>query len=68
MALTEELFNCVVNGDAEAVRLLTSQAIAQGFAADELLNQALIPAMTQVGPRFERHEFYVPEMLIATRW
>ena len=27
----------------------------------------MIPAMQEVGERFERHEFFVPEMLIAAR-
>lgn len=67
MALKEEIYNDVISGNAEAVTALTSQAIAEGLSADELLNQALIPAMTEVGGRFERHEFYVPEMLIAAR-
>jgi len=67
MALTQEIYNNVIDGNAEAVTALTSQAIAEGISADELLNQALIPAMTEVGGRFERHEFYVPEMLIAAR-
>ena len=67
MALTQEIYNNVIDGNAEAVTALTSQAIAEGIHADELLNQALIPAMTEVGGRFERHEFYVPEMLIAAR-
>ena len=51
MALTEELFNSVIDGDAEAVKLLTSQAVEQGFAAHQLVNEALIPAMTEVGLR-----------------
>lgn len=67
MALKEEIYDNVINGNAEAVQALTSQAIAEGFSADELLKQALIPAMAEVGQRFERHEFYVPEMLIAAR-
>jgi 5-methyltetrahydrofolate--homocysteine methyltransferase len=67
MAVKEEIYYNVINGDAEAVKALTLQAIAEGASADELLNEALIPAMTEVGERFERHDFYVPEMLIAAR-
>ena len=32
-----------------------------------LLNQALIPAMDEVGRRFERNEYFVPELLLAAR-
>jgi 5-methyltetrahydrofolate--homocysteine methyltransferase len=33
----------------------------------EVLNEALIAAMAEVGDRFEKREFFVPEMLIAAR-
>ncbi|MCL5074492.1 MAG: corrinoid protein [Chloroflexi bacterium] len=48
-------------------QVLVQQALDQGLSANEILNRALIPAMTEVGARFERSEFYVPEMLIAAR-
>lgn len=65
--LSQDLYNNVVEGDAEGVRALTSQAVEQGFEAEELLNEALIAAMAEVGERFERGEFFVPEMLLAAR-
>ena len=67
MALKEELYESVVNGDGEAVKTLTTQAVAQGMKASEILNDVLIPAMTDVGQRFERQDFFVPEMLVAAR-
>ena len=67
MSLKEELYESVVNGEGEAVKTLTAQAVAEGFTAGELLNDVLIPAMTDVGQRFERQEFFVPEMLVAAR-
>lgn len=67
MTLQEELYESVVNGDGEAVKSLTAQGVAEGLKASELLNDVLIPAMTDVGQRFERQEFFVPEMLVAAR-
>jgi len=67
MALKEELYDNVINGDAEGVKKLTQQAVQEGFPAEELLNGVLIPAMADVGQRFERQEFFVPEMLVAAR-
>jgi len=67
MVLKEELYGRVVNGDAEGVKELAQQAMQEGFGAEELLNGVLIPAMTDVGQRFERQEFFVPEMLVAAR-
>ena len=67
MTLQENLYEKVVNGDAEGVKELTAQAVQQGIKAEVLLNDVLIPAMTDVGQRFERQEFFVPEMLVAAR-
>jgi 5-methyltetrahydrofolate--homocysteine methyltransferase len=38
-----------------------------GIKPDQILNEGLIAAMTEVGARFERGEFYVPEILFAAR-
>jgi 5-methyltetrahydrofolate--homocysteine methyltransferase len=67
MALTEDLYDKVIKGNAEGVRELTQQAMEEGFRAEDLLNGVLIPAMADVGHRFERQEFFVPEMLVAAR-
>ena len=38
-----------------------------GHGAASLLFDALIPSLEEVGARFERGDFFVPEMLIAGR-
>ncbi len=62
-----QIYDKVIAGDADGVHTLTSQALEAGQAPEELLNGALIAAMAEVGDRFERREFFVPEMLIAAR-
>jgi corrinoid protein of di/trimethylamine methyltransferase len=63
----KEIYDKVVAGDADEVKSLTSQAVQQGAVPGELLNEALIAAMSEVGDRFEKREFFVPEMLVAAR-
>jgi len=46
---------------------LTKQAIEEGSGPDQILEDALIPAMAAVGDRFSRKEIYVPQMLMAAR-
>ena len=62
-----EIYENVIEGNAPQVQAGVQAALAQGTAADVILNQALIAAMNEVGKRFEEGEFYVPEMLIAAR-
>ena len=46
---------------------LTKQALEEGKRPDEILENALIPAMAFVGDRFSRKEIYVPQMLMAAK-
>jgi 5-methyltetrahydrofolate--homocysteine methyltransferase len=67
MTTLEAVFEAVLEGDAESCRSLTEEGIRQGLTPESLLSEALIPAMGEVGARFERQEYYVPEMLVAAR-
>ncbi|HOG46046.1 MAG TPA: corrinoid protein [Anaerolineae bacterium] len=63
----QQIFENTVVGNAPRVKELTQQALAEGAAPGEIISRYLIPAMAEVGDRFERNEFYVPELLIAAR-
>ena len=59
------LFDETLAGNAPAVLDLTNQGIADGMTPNSILFEALIPALEEVGARFERGDYFVPEMLIA---
>jgi 5-methyltetrahydrofolate--homocysteine methyltransferase len=63
----KEIYQNVIDGNAPAVQAGVNATLAQGLAAEVILNQGLIAAMEEVGKRFEEGEFFVPEMLIAAR-
>ena len=42
-------------------------ALDASLPAEDILKQGLVPAMTEVGRRFEEGEYFVPEMLISAR-
>jgi len=52
-------------GDEPAVLALTKQGLEEGLTPSQLLFDALIPSLEEVGARFERGDYFVPEMLIA---
>lgn len=62
-----QLYEAILNGDAAAARQVTEQALAAGVDPQSLVVERMIPAMDEVGKRFECNEFYVPELLIAAR-
>jgi 5-methyltetrahydrofolate--homocysteine methyltransferase len=61
------IYDNVIAGNKAGVEADVKAAMGAGLAADKILSEALISAMTEVGARFERGEFFVPEMLIAAR-
>ena len=46
---------------------LTKKALESGINPNEILENALIPAMAIVGNKFSRKEIYVPQMLMAAK-
>jgi len=54
-------------GNAPRVLELTNEALGMDMEPQSLLFDSLIPALEEVGARFERGDFFVPEMLIAGR-
>lgn len=67
MPAYDEIFNSVMVGDSKTCRRSVEEAVEQGESADDILNKALIPAMEEVGNKFEQQEYFIPEMLIAAR-
>jgi len=63
--LLTELYDKTLTGNGPAVLDLTHAGLDQGLGPETLLYDALIPALEEVGARFERGDFFVPEMLIA---
>jgi methylmalonyl-CoA mutase cobalamin-binding domain/chain len=65
--LLKQLYDLTLVGNGPAVLDLTRAGLGMGLGPETLLYEALIPALEEVGARFERGDFFVPEMLIAGR-
>ena len=65
--LLQQMYEATLVGNAPEVRELTEQGLADGISAETLLYDSLIPSLEDVGARFERGDYFVPEMLIAAR-
>ncbi len=62
-----QLYERTLVGDTPTVGELTELGLETELGPDAMLFDALIPALEEVGARFERGDFFVPEMLIAGR-
>lgn len=67
MTIIEELYEAVLEGDFDDTPELTQEGLAAGFGPQELIDRAMIPAMTEAGRRFEDDEYFVPELLSSGR-
>ncbi len=63
----KQLYDAIVSGDAKSSHDLTQQALAGGVDPLKLVNEYMVPAMDEVGRRFEANEYFVPELLISAR-
>lgn len=63
----KKVFDAVVNGNVDETQVGVREALDAQVPAETILNEALIPAMTEVGCLFESQEFYVPEMLVSAK-
>jgi len=61
------LHEAVLNGNAKAAKAITEAALAEGAAPLALVQEYMMPAMAEVGRRFECNEYFVPELLLAAR-
>ena len=61
----DDIYNYTLDGKIERVIALTNNALELSVAPNEILFNALIPALEEVGRMFEEGEYFVPEMLVA---
>ena len=65
--ILQQIYDETLVGNRPAVIELTTAGIEAEIPPNTLLFEALIPALEEVGARFERGDFFVPEMLISGR-
>lgn len=67
MSILAELNNAILNGQMDEAKKLTEKALESGMKVDDIISKGMIPAMDEVGDKFQKGEAFIPEMLIAAR-
>src|SRR5436309_7588606 len=65
--ILQGLYDNTLVGNAPEVKDLVNQGLEEGLGPESMLYDALTPSLEEVGARFERGDYFVPEMLIAAR-
>jgi len=67
MNIYTQISQALQRGKSEDVKTLVQQALDEGLAPKQILDEGMLAAMDIVGEKFKNGEAYVPEMLIAAR-
>ena len=62
-----EISENLQKGRAKLVQTMVTDALAEGCAPEEILNDGLLAGMNVIAEKFKTGEIYVPEVLIAAR-
>jgi 5-methyltetrahydrofolate--homocysteine methyltransferase len=60
-----EIRNAVIKGARNDVKGLVEKAVVEGGDVSEILKEGLITAIDIVGDKFEKGEYFLPEMLMS---
>ncbi|MCC5836019.1 MAG: corrinoid protein [Opitutales bacterium] len=67
MSTREDLKTAIINGKRKDVKTIIPELLEAGETPVDLLEKAMIPAMSAVGEKFKNNEVFVPEMLVSAR-
>lgn len=67
MADLSILYDAILTGNANDAYAITEQALNEHVDPMELVTHQMIPAMDEVGKRFEEEEYFIPELLLSAR-
>ncbi len=67
MELMEQISESLQKGDAPAVDRLTRDALEQGTAPGQILDDGLLVGMAVIGQKFKAHEVFLPHVLLAAK-
>lgn len=63
----DELYQSILTGDSDGAIAGVEKVLDDGNDPNDILNQGMIAAMTEVGQRFEDQQYFIPEMLVAAK-
>lgn len=59
------LKEAVLKGNKKGITDMTKQALAEGKAAKEVLDEVLLPAINEVGDLFDKGKYFLPQLIAS---
>ena len=67
MESLDSLYTAILKGQLEEAVRLTNEAVSSAIPPQTIIDNYMTKAMAEVGRRFENHQAFVPELLLAGR-
>lgn len=67
MTVMDNIMEAIETGKGKRVKLLIEEAMEAGITPQEILDSGLIPAMERVSQKYKNAQFFVPEVILASR-
>jgi len=59
------IVEAVLVGDVEKTKILTQEMLNKGISPHDVIEKGLMEGMNLVGDKFERREYFLPDLLVA---
>ena len=59
----QDIRDAVVDGNLEAVEVLVNQALEKKYKSQKVIDEGLVPGMEIVGKKFNKKEYFLPQVL-----
>ena len=63
----ERAYKGVLEGDEKGVLASLEELLASGMGAGQIVDSVLIPAITAVGEKYERKEYFLPQLMLGAQ-
>ena len=60
-----QIVDAVLVGDVEKTKILTQEMLNKGISPHDVIEKGLMEGMNLVGDKFERREYFLPDLLVA---
>lgn len=67
MSVLQEISTLIQQGRGKRACEVIQSALDEGVSAKDILQDGMLPAMSEVGEKFKNNEVFVPEVLVAAR-
>jgi 5-methyltetrahydrofolate--homocysteine methyltransferase len=61
----EKISEAVLLGNRDEIEFLVQQALGEGRTAVDINERALVPAIQEIGKKYDRKEIFLPQMILA---